>query len=208
MNKSQIKVSVILFGIFFPVLASTVFFMWKSDTGFGGSTNKGQLISPVLDATTFGMTTEAGEPAYIPFDDFVAGVDPGDYQPRPWGLVYLGDAVCDDNCIDRLTYLRQLQVRLGPEAGRVKRYYLVSGVDNGATLRAQLGEEFPGLEVVSTEKDIRTAVPQGETKDPFAEHFIYVIDPVGNIMLYFTAENTPEEILSDLDKLLDRSSLG
>jgi hypothetical protein len=34
------------------------------------------------------------------------------------------------------------------------------------------------------------------------------VDPLGNVMLYFTPGNTPEEILSDLDTLLDSSSLG
>ena len=50
--------------------------------------------------------------------------------------------------------------------------------------------------------------PTAAGRDPVAEHFIYVADPVGNIMLYFTPENSLEDILDDIDKLLDQSSLG
>ena len=44
--------------------------------------------------------------------------------------------------------------------------------------------------------------------NPTQLHYIYVVDPLGNVMMYFTPENTPEEMLDDLDNLLDRSSVG
>jgi hypothetical protein len=44
--------------------------------------------------------------------------------------------------------------------------------------------------------------------NPANLHYIYVVDPLGNVMMYFTPENTPEEMLDDIDNLLDRSSVG
>lgn len=210
MNKSQIKLAAILFGIFFPVLASTVFFMMKNGTGFGGTTNKGYLISPVLDVTTFGLIDSEGMPAYLPFDEYVAGVDPDEYIPRPWGVVYLGGSRCDEACVERITLLRQLHMRLGPEAARVQRWYLNTDNELEPATAALLAADFPQMVVVTTAAELQSilAVTSVKGQDPVTSHYIYVVDPVGNVMLYFTPENTPEEILSDLDKLLDQSSLG
>ena len=41
-----------------------------------------------------------------------------------------------------------------------------------------------------------------------SQSYILLVDPVGNVMMYYTDENTAKDIITDLETLLKYSSLG
>ncbi|HEY0962426.1 MAG TPA: hypothetical protein VGE69_08720 [Pseudomonadales bacterium] len=214
MDKNKAKLTFLLLIAALPISTATWYFSTHEYKGIIATRNKGELVTPVIDVTTLDLRNGAGEPAYLPFDEIVADIDPEDYEPRPWQLLYIGAPECNDSCVERLYFLRQLHVRLGREFDRVQRVYVQASDVPGplpAATAAFITEQQPDMRVVyanasALREKLRATVPSGT--DPLAQHYIYVVDPVGNVMLYFTPENTPEEILSDLDTLLDNSSLG
>lgn len=214
MDKNKAKLTFLLLIAIVPIGSATWYFSSQEYQGLLATTNKGTLINPVLDVATLDLRNGAGEAAYLPFDELVANVSPEDYEARPWQLLYLGAPECDDTCVERLYFLRQLHVRLGREFERVQRVYVQASDAPGplpAAMAAFMAAEQPDMKVVyagasALRNRLQGTVPAGI--DPLTQHYIYVVDPLGNVMLYFTPENTPEEILSDLDTLLDSSSLG
>ena len=214
MDKNKLKLTFLLLIAALPISLATWYFGTRELEGVSATTNMCVLVIPVLDITSLNLRNGAGTPAYAPFEQLVAGVSPTDYEPRPWQLLYLGAPECDDRCAERLYFLRQLHVRLSKEFERVERVYVQVSDAPGPlpeATAALLAAQQPDMKVVytgeATLRDLlRGAVAPGS--DPISMHYIYVVDPVGNVMLYFTPVNTPEDILSDLDKLLDHSSLG
>lgn len=214
MDKTKAKLTFLLLLAALPIGTASWYFATHEYQGLLPTTNKGVLVNPVLDVAQLGLRNGAGEPAYLPFEVLVEGVSPEDYDARPWQLLYIGAPECDDTCVDRLYFLRQLHVRLGREFERVERVYVQASDEPGplpAATAAYISEQQPDMKVVyagatALKNQLRPTVPDGV--DPVTQHYIYVVDPLGNVMLYFTPENTPEEILSDLDTLLDNSSLG
>jgi hypothetical protein len=214
MDKNKLKLSFLLLIVVVPISLATWVFSTREYQGVTATNNKGALVIPVLDVTTLNLRNGAGEPAYLSFDELTAGISPEDYEPRPWQLLYLGSPECDDSCAERLYFLRQLHVRLGREFERVERVYVQASDVSGplpAATAAFIADKQPDMKVAYAEATalkakLQATVPAGV--DPVSMHYIYVVDPVGNVMMYFTPENTPEEILSDLDTLLDNSSLG
>lgn len=213
MNNSKLKLTLLLSGFLVPLVLATWYFSVVSTDSVSATSNKGVLVSPLLDLPTLALVDEAGAPAYQTFEELTAGVDPDDYDPRPWQLLFLSTADCDAACVERLYFLRQMHIRLNRESERVQRVFVLVD-DADATLSQELRDTFaaqqPDMRIVrgnpaSLQGQLQ---PSAGERDPVAEHFIYVADPVGNIMLYFTPENTLEEILDDIDKLLDQSSLG
>jgi len=213
-DKNKLKLTFLLTATIIPITLATWLFGVYMDTGVSSTTNKGVLVAPVLDLASLGLVDTEGKAAYKSFEEMTAGVSPDDYNPRPWQLLYLGTDECGDECAQRLYFLRQIHTRLAGEASRVERVYVNVSVGDPvlqARLEQQMNDTQPGLKVLRADEStinaaLNRTVESGE--NPVSEHFIYVADPLGNIMLYFTPENTPEEILSDLDKLLDHSSLG
>lgn len=214
MDKNKAKLTFLLLIAALPIGSATWYFSTHEYTGLIPTSSKGVLLRSVFDVSTLDLRNGAGEPAYLPFEEMVAGVSPEDYEPRPWQLLYLGAPECDDSCQQRLYFLRQLHVRLGREFGRVQRVY-VQASDRPGPLPQEtatfMAEQQPDMKVVYADAmtlraQLGNSVPAGV--DPLSSHYIYVVDPLGNVMLYFTPENSPEDILSDLDTLLDNSSLG
>src|SRR5690606_10926119 len=212
MNANKLKLTFRLLISLLPIVAATFYFRASLEGGIG-TRSRGTLILPVLDLPALDLRNAQGQPAYLSFEDMTAGVNPDDYEPRPWQLILLTGANCEQACLARLYLLRQIHLRLGREADRVQRAVVV--VDSGsrelpAATQAFLLEQQPDLQLLhaSPGQLLPFLTPSAHGRDPVTEHFIYVADPVGNIMLYFVPENTAEDIFGDIDKLLDQSSLG
>jgi hypothetical protein len=213
LDKNKLKLTLLLVTIILPISLATFSFYIYQGQGVGSTTNKGVLISPIIDITEFAMENQDGTAAFQSFETLVAGIDADDYEPRPWSLIFLGTGSCDEACGDRLFFLRQLHRLLGSDEERVERYYVNTDENKrfDEMTQSMFNEAFPELKRVYSQPEallnkLATIIP--ENVNPITEHYIFVADPLGNIMMYFTPENTPDEILGDLEKLLDRSSLG
>ncbi len=214
MSRDKLKLTALLLIVALPVSLATWMFHVTEMTGVGRTTNRGVLIMPVLDVTELALRDDSGTPLFTVFEEAVAGISVEDYQARPWMMVYLGAAFCDETCAERQYFLRQLHRRLGRDSGRVERWYAI--VSDAPTMlqeetRELFIQQFSDLRLAWAERNellenLARVIPAGA--DPVAEHYIFVVDPVGNVMLYFTPENDAEDILTDIDRLLDRSSLG
>lgn len=212
MDRNKLKLTFILLAITIPISLATLLFQLSVNKRSFGTTSNGTLVQPVLDIADLQLTDANGQPAYQTFEELSANVSPEDYDPRPWQLLYLGSADCDATCQERLYFLRQLHIRLGGESTRVQRAYVLIGdaAPTQATLD-YLQKEQGDMRLLHADADALAQVLKrtvGEGEDAIAGHYIYVMDPVGNIMLYFTPANDAEQILDDVDKLLDQSSLG
>lgn len=212
MNANKAKLAFLLLISLLPIVAATFYFRATLENGVATS-SKGTLILPVLDLPGLQLRNSDQAFAYRTFEEMTAGIDPDDYEPRPWQLIMLSGATCDQPCLDRLYALRQIHLRLAREAERVQRAVVV--VDPMAQALPQVTRDFlmeqqPDLQLLNADPAqlLPLLLPTSGGRDPVAENFIYVSDPVGNIMLYFTPENTADDIFRDIDKLLDQSSLG
>jgi cytochrome oxidase Cu insertion factor (SCO1/SenC/PrrC family) len=121
-----------------------------------------------------------------------------------WTLVYVGDGACDANCHSTLFFMRQTRLSLNNEMTRVQRVFLTTG---NCCDRAYLAAEHPGLRIF----DASTAAaqpllalfePQGRAQG------LYIVDPLGNLMMRYDARLPPEGLLEDLKRLLQLSQIG
>ncbi|HTQ98910.1 MAG TPA: hypothetical protein VMH83_02930 [Candidatus Acidoferrum sp.] len=210
MDRNRLKLSLMLLMITLPIGLATIVFHYSDSFRSFGNTSKGTLIQPVVDITALKLLDADGKPAYLGFEELTANVAPKDYKPRPWQLLYFGDKTCDDACQQRLFFLRQLHALLSKDASRMQRAYVLTGADEvDAATATYLKEQQIDMRVLHGDAATVTAVLKASAAaDPLASHYIYVMDPVGNIMLYFTPDDDAKAILADLKKLLSSSGLG
>ena len=115
-----------------------------------------------------------------------------------WVLVTFDSAACDATCERKLYYVRQARRAQGKEQLRVERLWLVT--DAGQP-RAELLAAIEGAHVAPA-GDLPKAFP-GEP----ARH-IYLVDPLGNLMLRFPRDPDPSKMIKDLQRLLKYSRFG
>jgi len=156
-----------------------------------GSSSKGELITPARPLQFAGLRS---------IDGAKTG---GDAFMDKWTLIYIGDGACDADCKESLTYARQSRLALNNEMTRVQRVFLATA---HCCDREYLGREHPGLVVLdasSPEAQVLIAQFPGDRTNS-----IYIVDPLGNLMMRHTAAGTSKDLLTDLKKLLKLSHIG
>jgi hypothetical protein len=113
-----------------------------------------------------------------------------------WVLVVFDSAACDAYCQQKLYYMRQIRRAQGKDQDRVERLWVIT---DGGTPRPQLLEAYEGTHVSS-------ASP-GDFPGERRQH-IYLVDPLGNLMMRFPPDPDPSKMLKDLQRLLKYSAVG
>lgn len=128
-----------------------------------------------------------------------------------WTLVYFGPAECLRPCTDNLYKMRQITAAQGKEAHRVRRLMVVTDTTALDGLRDTLAE-YPGMRVaIGPRGAVRQlagefALPVGGPLDNL--HRLYIVDPLGNLMMSYPADADPRGIHKDLGLLLKASQIG
>jgi hypothetical protein len=97
--------------------------------------------------------------------------------------------------------MRQLRLTQGKNMHRVERLWLVSD-DAPPRGAPQLAAE--GTRVARADAALLRAFPAPES----ATHHIYVVDPLGNLMMRFPRDPEPRLMIKDLARLLKTSQVG
>jgi hypothetical protein len=113
-----------------------------------------------------------------------------------WVLVTLDAAACGPRCERKLYIVRQVRRAQGKNAGRVERLWLLT---DGGTPRAELLAALDGSRIAAADAALASAI---------AGDYIYLVDPLGNLMMRFPAEPEAKRMIQDLERLLKYSSFG
>jgi hypothetical protein len=129
--------------------------------------------------------------------------DSGIHDGRSWRLLYANDGECDDSCRKALYTLRQSRLMLGKEMDRLERVFLHGEQAPDTLLGA---EEHRGL--VALHDAALRAVLDDKRPDPLPAGGFYLIDPHGNLVLYFSPDIKPRDMVDDIKRLLKLSRIG
>jgi hypothetical protein len=100
--------------------------------------------------------------------------------------------------------LRQVHISLGKEFKRIQRLLLVPIKLKGGAFDA-LQKQYPDL-IILTGADAETVKFAGEFNMVGAH--VYLVDPLGNLMMSYSEKMDPKGLRSDLTQLLKNSWAG
>jgi hypothetical protein len=177
--------------LFLAPLAFSFWLYYASGWRPGGTTNHGELLQP-----------RALEAASLPLAD--GGQTASDWLTGKWSLVVIGNGACDAACQQTLVYVRQTHTGLGRLNLRVQRVFLA---DSACCERGYLQREHAGVLAVdassATGRKLVSAFPSDSR-----ERMVFVVDPLGNLMMRYDSRLDPRGLRTDLKKLLDLSHIG
>lgn len=186
----------ILFGI--PYFISWYTY-YTGDTLFlKAGKSQGQLISPVRALPDFELKDIDGN--IVQRQQFIG----------KWTLLLTGPSSCNEACLQSLWSMRQLRLALSVDRRRVQRVFLTGDTEHLPALREKLSSEHHGLKVFSLDN---SAASQGVIKTLQAEgnlndFSLYIVDPIGNVMMYYPPATEGKKVLKDLERLIKFSKVG
>ena len=181
-------------GALFLLPLAFAFFAYYGGWRPEGHVNHGALITPPRPLP----------PLLLPRDTRGAGTAAAETFRGVWTLVYVGDGLCDADCAQALLVMRQTRFALNNDMTRVGRVFLATGRCCASALSAA---QDPGLIVLDATGP--AAAPLLAEFPPGARaHSVFVVDPLGNLMMSYDDRNDPHGLLEDLRKLLRLSHIG
>ncbi len=174
-----------------PVIASyTAYYLLPPS----GRTNYGDLIEPQRPLPSLTLSELDG-----------TAVSAASLRGR-WLMVQVDGGDCGDPCQRKLWKMRQVRLTTGKDADRVERIWLVS---DSAPLPTIVMREYEGtrfLRANPAELASFLALPAGA--DHRLSDHVWLIDPLGNLMLRWPKDADPNRMKRDLAKLLRASGIG
>lgn len=151
-----------------------------------GRTNHGALLQPIVNL----REAVAASPLHADTDG-------------KWVLLYTNTGECDEACEFSLYTLRQSRLMLGKEMDRLARVFLHG---DSAPDTVLLNKEHEGL--VALQDDRLAALLRQKTPDELEAGGYFLIDPLGNLVMYFPPDIDPGEMVDDIKHLLKLSRIG
>ncbi len=189
------RTALLLFAIGFgPMILATVMYYtgWLNPET---RSNHGELIQPPVPVAQLNLTGADGQPLATRF-----GPDTDDAR---WLLVvYAGH--CSDACGELLYLARQVNIALGKDANRVGRAAWVK--DLSPELQRNWDSQYQSMERLQTTAGQKPAWP--EPIAPASAPGILVVDPFGNVMMYYDDRHDGKGMLEDLKHLMKLSKIG
>lgn len=196
-KRPVLTVGIIFLLFFVPLLAAWI--LYDSGKTIGeGTTNHGQLIQPPRNLYDLNLMDTNGGPLQQPFH-------------RHWLLLYISPTTCGQGCEKNLYYMRQIWKATNKNAYRVQRAILTfAGNPSDAKLNQLLAGDYRGTVHVIADKQQFTQVMAGLPSTDLALNggYLYLVDPLGNIMMAYAPDVNPSGIFKDLEKLLKISQIG
>lgn len=181
--------------LFVAPLAAAFWLYYGSSWRPSLHTNHGTLVTPPVTLPELALP-RAGNPE-------VAA--PAAVLRGKWTLLVIGngESGCDAPCRNTLVYARQTWLSLGQLTPRVQRVLLAG---SGCCDMAYLTREHEGLIALdasgSAAEPLLHAVPEP------AVGTIFIVDPLGNLMMRYDVRQDPKGLREDLKKLLELSHIG
>lgn len=169
-----------------PIALSYLLFFWG---GPSGSVNYGELIDVKVlpdvalrktDGVTFNISQLRGK----------------------WIMLVVDSGMCDESCRKKLYFMRQVRLMQKTKMERIERVWLI---DDDKIPKSGIMKDFKGTVLINAKgSEMLKAIP---AKISQHDH-IYMIDPLGNLMMRFPKDVDPSRMAKDLKRLLKVSQIG
>lgn len=177
-----------------PVALAYIMFFFVDVKSF---VNHGEILNPIIHIRSFELKDENDE------------IIPEQELTYKWRLISFVGKDCSQQCETRLFETRQIHTSLGKDQHRLIRMF-VHLEPAGESLSKLIAETHPNVTQVNGDAAVIIKALGDNVRDnvSITNNEIYIMDPMGNVMMRFTQDQPNKDFLYDLKKLLKASQIG
>ena len=120
-----------------------------------------------------------------------------------WLLLHIDSGACDERCVAKQYKLRQVRLTQGKNMERVARVWLLA---DKQPVGAALLRDYEGTTLIRVPEEVLKNFPARNGAQ--VHDHIWLIDPLGNLMLRYPPAADPSGMKNDLLRLLKLSRIG
>ena len=191
MNHRTALVLIVALFVISPVVAWLIY-SGVINVGFEATQgkNKGELVHPARPLQGFALKDAEGNQVT---ENDLLGL---------WTMVEFAASPCVEDCMKNIYKMRQIRLALGKDAHRAQRVVITEKPDHMAKLMA----DNPGTRLFLTTDSSAPLLRQfpGYSEGDISSiaERIYIVDPLGNLMMRYPPKVDASDVLKDLRQLL------
>lgn len=188
-NKSKPKLMLLFMTLLFLIPMILAWVMYEKRDSFG-TVNYGHLILPPASINDLKLIN---------------------YQPqKKWLLLLFYPKICDQGCNKGLFYMRQIRLSMGKDMDRIERAIITDQkAPQDPSLEKLLNNQFFGTaHLLADQKQLNIVLSKAVKSRLLTAGTLYVVDPLGNIILSYKPDADPNKVFKDLERLLKISQIG
>lgn len=177
-----------------PVALAYIMFFFVDVKSF---VNHGEILNPIIHIRSFELKDE---------NDEIISEQELTYK---WRLISFVGKDCSQQCETRLFETRQIHTSLGKDQHRLIRMF-VHLEPAGESLSKLIAETHPNVTQVNGDAAVIINALGDNVREnvSITNNEIYIMDPMGNVMMRFVQDQPNKDFLYDLKKLLKASQIG
>jgi hypothetical protein len=177
--------------IFFAPLGLAFYLYYGHGTWHPGArVNAGDLIQPALPLPSLALPR------------LDSGATDPNFLKGKWTFLHVVSGPCAEACRRRLYDTRQVRLALDRDMNRVQRVFIA---DSDCCDAQFLHQQHPDLMTIRADAAAAPLLALLPGRDAPR---VYLIDPLGNLMMSYAANAKPKGMLEDMKRLLRLSSIG
>ena len=179
-SKTRLQLWLVIAAFAAPIIgAHLAYYVWRP----AATANYGELLSPtrlpeadlsLTDGSGFRLSTRKGK----------------------WILIAVDSGRCDAMCEEKLYAMRQVRLALGKHRDRVERAWLI---DDAVMPQPNLAEKYAATWMAHARGSV---LLQHLGADISRRDYLYLVDPIGNLMMRFPRDPDLRRMLKDLNRLM------
>ena len=173
----------------------------------GGHVNAGELIEPARPLPALALPL------------FGSGDTDRNFLKGKWTFLYVGLGPCAEACRTRLYDTRQVRLALDRDMNRVQRVFIADADCCDARLLHEQHPDLIAIRAGAAAAPLLALLPRrgrvaaegaraADSPNAAEAPRVYLIDPLGNLMMFYAADVKPKGMLEDMKRLLRLSSVG
>lgn len=177
-----------------PYVAALAYYLAGDRLPGVTTSNLGELVTPVRPLGALEFDLLGGEKV---------GIE--DYSGK-WLVLGIAGAECNKPCMHNLYMMRQTRKALAKNRFRVRRAMVFSGKPE---LLQDIVGDYEGTDVwLGPSDSIRKLLDVLDLEDQGLDGRLFIVDPLGNVMMRYKPETDPKDLLKDLQRLMKVSKAG
>ena len=196
-DRRQRRLLIVLALMFFAPLGLAFYLYYGHGSWHpGGHVNAGDLVQPARPLPSLSLPL------------WGSGTTDPNFLKRKWTFLYVAAGPCAEACRTRLYDTRQVRLALDRDMDRVQRVFVA---DPDCCDAQWLHEQHPDLITIragAAVTPLLALLPGRDGAAIAAAPHVYLIDPLGNLMMSYAADVKAKGMLEDMKRLLRLSSIG
>lgn len=164
--------------------------------GTENTVNNGEFLNPIVQMMDLGLTTEDGKKAV---QNKVYG---------HWHMMFFMNSDCNKACEETIYTMRQIKTSFHKESPRITNVLIHFEKEFSEEFKGKIKTHYANFDRYFASKDVFNKALGYSGNELMNKNIIFIVDPIGNVILKYTNGQTAKDIISDIKRLLKASHIG